>query len=132
MSSNASIIAWRHAEAEKGNQSYLMRRQRISIRFNSGEYGGRYVMINPCCFQYGTRSSHSSRLWMEALSTTPTVFVVSVRPNASQQAITTPVWIDCSNIEVGTSLWRCINPKTLIRPERLAGSAMTLLGSCQA
>src|SRR5712691_11229774 len=132
MSSNASIIAWRHAEAEKGNQSYLMRRQRISSRLNSGEYGGRYVMINTCCFQEGTRSSHSSRLGMEAWSTTTTVFVVSVRPNASQQAITTPVWIDLANRGLGTSWWRFINPKTLIRPERLAGSAITLLGSCQA
>src|SRR5712691_9621388 len=114
MSSNASIIAWRHAEAEKGNQSYLMRRQRISIRLNSGEYGGRYVMINPCCFQEGTRSSHASRLGMEACSTTTTGFVVRARRNASQQAITRPVSIHCTNIEVGTSWWRCINPRTLI------------------
>src|SRR6266568_7753789 len=132
MSSNASIIAWRHEEAENGNQSYLMRRQRISIRFNSGEYGGRYLMINPCFFQQGTRSSNSSLLWIEALSTTTTVFFVIVRQNASKQAITTPVWIDCSNIKVCKSLLRFINPNTLIRPYRMAGSSMTLLGSCQA
>src|SRR2546427_739751 len=98
MSSNASIIALRHAVAEKGKQSYLMRRQRMWIRLNSGEYGGRYVMSNPCFFQEGTRSSNSSLRWMEAWSTTTTVFVVSVRQNASKQAITTPVSIDCSNI----------------------------------
>src|SRR5712664_2884558 len=119
MASNASLNALRHAYAEKGNQTYLMRRQRISIRFNSGEYGGRYVMIHPCFFQEGTRSSHASRLWMEAWSTTTTILLVMVRQNASKQAITTPVWIDGSNLEVCKSFWRFINPKTLIRPERL-------------
>src|SRR5712691_5417971 len=98
MSSNASIIALRHAEAEKGNQSYLMRRQRISIRFNSGEYVGRYLMINPCFFQKGIRSSNSSLLWIDALSIITTVLCLIVLQKASKQAITTPVCIDSSNI----------------------------------
>src|SRR5947208_610168 len=41
-----------------------MRRQRISIRFNSGEYGLRYLMINPCFFQSERRSSNSSLVWI--------------------------------------------------------------------
>jgi hypothetical protein len=56
MSSNASLKALRHSYAENGSQVYLMRRHRISIRFHSGEYGGRYLTINPCCFQSGMRS----------------------------------------------------------------------------
>src|SRR5260370_1550591 len=97
MVSNASLNAFRHVYAENGSQVYLMRRHRISIRFNSGEYGLRYLIINPCFFQYSIRSSNSSLRWMEALSTTTTVFVVIVCQKASKQAITTPVWIDPSN-----------------------------------
>src|SRR4030095_10558555 len=132
MVSNASLNAFRHAYAENGNQVYLIRRHRISIRFNSGEYGLRYLTISPCFFQYGSRSAKSSLVWMAALSTNTTVFFVSVWQNASTQATTTPVWIDCSNIEACKSFWRFLNPNTLIRPVRKAGSSMTLLGSCQA
>jgi hypothetical protein len=78
MASNASFNAFRHAEAENGSQVYVMRRHRMSIRFHSGEYGLRDLLINPCCFQEGRRSSHASLLWMEALSTTTTVFFVIV------------------------------------------------------
>ena len=78
MVSNASLNAFRHAYAENGHQVYVMRRQRMSIRFHSGEYGLRYFMISPCCFQEGIRSSHASLLWMEALSTTTTVVCVIV------------------------------------------------------
>jgi hypothetical protein len=78
MVSNASLNAFRHAYAENGNQVYLMRRQRISIRFNSGEYVGRYLMSKPCFFQYGRRSSNSSLVWIDALSMTTTVFFVIV------------------------------------------------------
>src|SRR6266487_2474085 len=132
MASNASFNAFRHAEAEKGNQVYLMRRHRISIRFNSGEYGGKYLMINPFFFQEGSLSSNSSLVWIDALSMTTTVFFVSVRQKVSKQAITTPVCMEPSNINGCRSFWRFINPSTLIRPYFLAGSSMTLLGSCQA
>src|SRR4030095_3810475 len=103
-----------------------------SIRCNSGEYGGRYLMTHPCFFQEGIRCSHSSLVCIDALSMITTVFFVIVCQNASKQAITTPVWIDCSNIEACKSLWRFINPHTLIRPYFMAGSSMTLSGSCQA
>src|SRR5712691_7144501 len=98
MASNASFNAFRHAEAENGSQVYLMRRQRISIRFNSGEYVGRYLMSNPCFFQKGIRSAKSSLVWIDTLSIITTVFCVIVLQKASKQAITTPVWIDWSNI----------------------------------
>ena len=78
MVSNASLNALRHAEAENGNQVYLMRRHRISIKFNSGEYGGKYLIINPFFFQEGIRSSKSSLVWIDAWSMTTTVFFVSV------------------------------------------------------
>src|SRR6266446_240580 len=112
MASNASLNALRHAYAEKGNQVCLIRRHRMSIRFNSGEYGGRYLMTNPCFFQYGIRSSNSSLVWIDALSMTTTVFFVIVRQKASKHAITTPVWMDSSNINGCKSLWRFINPST--------------------
>jgi len=78
MVSNASLNAFRHAYAENGNQGYLMRRHRISIRFHSGEYGRRYLMIKPCFFQEGRRSAKSSLVWIAALSMTTTVFCVIV------------------------------------------------------
>ena len=53
---------------------YLIRHHKISIRFNSGEYGLRYLMINPTYFQEGIWSSNSSLLWIDALSITTTVF----------------------------------------------------------
>ena len=52
------------------NQVYVMRHQRISIRFNLREYGLRYLMIHPCFFQYGRHSSNSSLVWIDALSMT--------------------------------------------------------------
>jgi hypothetical protein len=61
-----------------GDQGYLMRRPRISIRLNSGEYGLRYLMLNLCGFQAGRRSSNASRVWIDALSMPTTVFCVIV------------------------------------------------------
>src|SRR5215831_20668617 len=118
MASNASLNAFRHSEAANGNQVYLMRRQRISIKFNSGEYGLRYLMTNPCFFQYGIRSSNSSLVWIDALSTTTTVFFVIVRQNASKQAMTTPVCMDASNINACKLLGRFINPNTFNGPAK--------------
>jgi len=78
MASTAALNAFQHAYAENGSQGSLRRRQRISIRFHAGEYGLRDFMIHPCCFQYGIRSSHAALRWMEAWSTTTTVFFVIV------------------------------------------------------
>src|SRR4249920_2264690 len=116
MASNASLNALRHVYAEKGNQGYVIRRHRMAIRCNAGEYGGRDLMTHPCFFQYGIRSANASRVWIDAWSRTPTVFCVIVRHKASQHALPTPGWRVSANIHGGKSLGRCINPSTVIRP----------------
>ena len=78
MASNASLNAFKHADAENGSQGYLMRRHRIAIRLHAGEDGRRYLLRNPCGFQEGLRSSNAALLGMEALSTATTVFCVIV------------------------------------------------------
>src|SRR5262249_26121081 len=74
MFSNASLKAFSHWYAEKGSQVYVIFRQSISMRFSSGEYVLKYLIINPFFFHRGRHSSNSSLVCTEALSMTTTVF----------------------------------------------------------
>jgi hypothetical protein len=45
-----------------------MKRHRISIRFNSGAYGGKYLRIKPCLTYFGICLINSCDLCIGALS----------------------------------------------------------------
>src|ERR1700704_1555741 len=109
-----------------------MCRHSISIRFSSGAYGIKYLIINPFFFHRGRDSSNSSLLCMEELSIITTVLFLIFLQKLFTQATTTEVLMDCSKRYGYNSFFLFIKPKIFIRPPFVAGISMTLPDSCRS
>src|SRR5512143_3730125 len=68
MARRASLSVAKLVYALKGNPSYLILRQRISIRFNSGQYGGRKWTPTPFANHRSKHGVTASLWWIGALS----------------------------------------------------------------
>lgn len=127
-----SLRFWKQIYASKGNQSYLILRHNISIRFNSGEYVERKK-------KYKSFSSHSFifavnllDLWIGELSNITMVFFVILCINLSIIPISLSELNVVSLISKKGSFLRFIKPKTFKNVPLAAGNNIGLSFVCHA
>lgn len=129
---NRSLRLWKLRYASKGNHWYLILRHRISIRFSSGEYGGKKKISKSLSFHSWIFAMNFFDLWIGELSRITTVFLTVLSENLSIKAISVSVLNVDSLTSKKSSFLRLIKPTTFRNLPLAAGSSIGFSLVCHA
>jgi len=127
-----SLRFWKLRYASKGNHWYLILRHRISIRFSSGEYGGKKKINKSFSFHSLIFAMNFLDLWIGELSRITTVFFTIWFAKPSIKAMSVSVLKVDSLTSKKRLFLRFIKPTTFRNLPLAAGRSIGLPLVCQA
>jgi len=127
-----SLRFWKQIYASKGIQWYLILRHRISIRFSSGEYGGRKKINKSFSSHSLTLVMNFFDLWIGELSSITTVFLTICPMKLSIKLMNFSELNVVSSTSKNSLFLRFINPTTFRDFPLAAGNNIGFSFVCQA